>query len=138
MSGSLRLRYGFRTLYLSPGTITVGRRATSDIFIDDARASRDHARLIIGASSAAIQDCGSANGVLVNGQRIEGLQRLQANDLIQIAGQTLEVLGFGAPPVASSEEPETTVVGYVDAPASFKDTEPSTRTGVTLPPKPQK
>jgi FHA domain-containing protein len=106
----LRLKLGFRTLILSPGTITIGRKHTCDFVLDDPQTSREHARVIVGEQSAAIQDLSSGNGVLVNGRRIQGLQRLAVGDRIQIGVHTIEVLSSeSAPGVASEAEP--TMIG---------------------------
>ncbi len=86
--------------------MTIGRRSDCEIVLRDKLVSRVHARIIVGAETAAIEDCGSANGVLVNGQRIRGLQRLQARDEVKIGEQVLEVLGFaeGTPPDEDATE----------------------------------
>jgi pSer/pThr/pTyr-binding forkhead associated (FHA) protein len=105
------LKLGFRVLLLSPGTITIGRRKNCDLVLDDPQTSREHARVIVGDQSAAIQDLGSGNGVLVNGVRISGLQRLSEGDRIQIGVHTIEVLGQTETVAASLEDAETTVIG---------------------------
>jgi pSer/pThr/pTyr-binding forkhead associated (FHA) protein len=105
------LKLGFRVLLLSPGTITIGRRKNCDLVLDDPQTSREHARVIVGEQSAAIQDLGSGNGVLVNGTRISGLQRLSEGDRIQIGVHTIEVLGHAEIVTASQEDAETTVIG---------------------------
>lgn len=88
------LRHRHRVLMLGPGTVAIGRRPNSDLVLADRQVSRDHARIIIGDQSAAIEDLGSANGVLVNGSKVRGLSRLAAGDQIQIGQQVIEVLGF--------------------------------------------
>jgi pSer/pThr/pTyr-binding forkhead associated (FHA) protein len=107
----LRLKLGFRVLLLSPGTITIGRRKNCDLVLDDPQTSREHARVIVGEQSAAIQDLGSGNGVLVNGTRISGLQRLSEGDRIQIGVHTIEVLAHTEPASPGPDDTETTVIG---------------------------
>ena len=63
--------------------ITIGREASRDIPIDDHLASRLHARLSCKGDSWLLEDCGSRNGTLVNGQPIQQTP-LQPGDLIRI------------------------------------------------------
>ena len=122
----LRLKLGFRTLLLSPGTITIGRRHTCDLVLDDPQTSREHARVIVGEQSAAIQDLSSGNGVIVNGRRIQGLQRLAVGDRIQIGVHTVEVLGHSDASPNAPDESEATMIGVkVKVPADWVDEGPT-------------
>ena len=60
-------------LRISPGEIkTVGRTARADFMVDAALISRLHCKLIVSAvGDLAVEDLGSTNGTLVNGQRVE-------------------------------------------------------------------
>jgi len=53
----------------SAGTVTLGRSDTNDVQIDDAQASRAHARLIIG-ETLVLEDVGSVNGTRVRDRPI--------------------------------------------------------------------
>jgi len=55
---------------LRPGAV-VGRRAGSDIFLNDTYMSGEHARLTLHEGHWWIADLGSTNGTYVNGTRIE-------------------------------------------------------------------
>ncbi|MBI4785599.1 MAG: FHA domain-containing protein [Chloroflexi bacterium] len=55
---------------LSTASATLGRAATNDIVLRDARVSRAHARLDVGDAGATLVDLGSANGTRVNGAPI--------------------------------------------------------------------
>ena len=126
----LRLKLGFRTLLLSPGSITIGRKQTCDLVLDDPQTSRVHARVIVGEQSAAIQDMSSGNGVLVNGRRISGLQRLDVGDRIQIGIHTIEVLDQRDGSTTGQHEADPTMIGVkVTIPADWVD-EPPTRTNI--------
>jgi pSer/pThr/pTyr-binding forkhead associated (FHA) protein len=81
-------------VFVGAGTVTIGRKASSDLVLQDPLVSRTHARIIIGAQSAAIEDLGSANGVFVNGSRLSSLQRLAVGDRVEIGNQVIEVLGY--------------------------------------------
>ncbi len=130
----LRLKLGFRTLLLSPGSITIGRKQSCDLVLDDPQTSRVHARVIVGEQSAAIQDMSSGNGVLVNGRRIQGLQRLDAGDRIQIGIHTIEVLDQrdGATTGVTHEADPTMIGVKLSIPADWVD-EPPTRANIKGP-----
>ena len=126
----LRLKLGFRTLLLSPGSITIGRKQTCDLVLDDPQTSRVHARVIVGEQSAAIQDMSSGNGVVVNGRRIQGLQRLDVGDRIQIGIHTIEVLDQRDGATTGVHEADPTMIGIkVTLPADWVDEAP-TRTNI--------
>jgi len=67
---------------LEPGA-TIGREGC-DITLSDPDVSRRHAAIQIVRDEVSIEDLGSTNGTLVNGQRIEERRRLSDGDEIQI------------------------------------------------------
>jgi pSer/pThr/pTyr-binding forkhead associated (FHA) protein len=87
-----RVKHGHRVLLLGSGTVTMGRRSTCDYVLNDSQVSREHARIIVGEQTFAIEDLGSANGVLVNGAPVTGLRRLNTGDTFQVGAQVFEVL----------------------------------------------
>ena len=72
---------------LSKSEISIGRSATSDIYLRDARVSRSHTRLECGVNGCFVEDLGSANGTRVNGARVQRA-RLRPGDVISIGGAT--------------------------------------------------
>ncbi|MBN1658188.1 MAG: FHA domain-containing protein, partial [Anaerolineae bacterium] len=56
---------------ISPAGMTIGRSRDNDVVVPDTRASRDHARIDYQQGSFVISDLGSANGVFVNGRRVQ-------------------------------------------------------------------
>lgn len=52
-------------------SITVGRHSDRELMLDDDRVSRLHARLEIGDQQIFIEDLGSTNGTLIDGQRVK-------------------------------------------------------------------
>jgi pSer/pThr/pTyr-binding forkhead associated (FHA) protein len=104
------LRHGHRVLLLGSGTVTLGRRATCDYVLHDSQVSREHARIIVGEQTFAIEDLGSANGVLVNGEPVRGLRRLNNGDTFRIGSQVFEILEAAEPEVDDEERAEMTVV----------------------------
>jgi pSer/pThr/pTyr-binding forkhead associated (FHA) protein len=96
------------------------------LVLDDPQTSREHARVIVGEQSAAIQDLSSGNGVIVNGRRIQGLQRLAVGDRIQIGVHTVEVLGHSDPSPNRPDDAEATKIGIkVPVPADWVDEGPT-------------
>ena len=58
-------------ILLDPGGMTLGRESDCDIILDDAAVSRHHARISRDSFGRwIIEDLGSQNGVLVDGQRV--------------------------------------------------------------------
>lgn len=102
-----RLRHRHRTVIAGIGTLSIGRRSSCDLVLNDRQVSREHARIIVGAESAAVEDLSSSNGVSVNGQVVKGLRRLQVGDEIKIGSQVIEVVGFSEG--AAVEEDDTEI-----------------------------
>jgi two-component system response regulator AtoC len=84
---------GVSTLTLAPGQkLRVGRRRDSDVVIEHAAASRDHAT-IYGGDPPEVEDLGSNNGTRVQGNRIAPRMRVPVpmGSVIEIAGTVLHV-----------------------------------------------
>lgn len=64
------------------GANILGRGQDCGMRIDDPRLSRHHARVLHDGSSLIIEDLGSTNGVLVNGERIQGRKNLISGDTV--------------------------------------------------------
>lgn len=64
------------------GSNILGRGQDCGLRIDDPRLSRHHARLLHDGSTLVIEDLGSTNGVLVNGERIHGKKNLGTGDTV--------------------------------------------------------
>jgi len=80
-------------LRLPAGTIkTVGRAVPADFIVDATLISRVHCRLDAGNQDGlGVEDLGSTNGTLVNGERVErGL--LQTGDILTIGRVAFTVL----------------------------------------------
>jgi pSer/pThr/pTyr-binding forkhead associated (FHA) protein len=128
-----RVKHGLRVLLLGSGAVTLGRRSTCDYVLMDNEVSREHARIIVGEQTFAIEDLGSANGVRVNGEPITGLRRLNTGDTFQVGAQTFEVL----PPTEGEmvdDRSELTVIARrtapTQAPAPRADTWSDRPTGI--------
>jgi hypothetical protein len=64
------------------GSNLLGRGQDCGLRIDDPRLSRHHARLLHDGSTLVIEDLGSTNGVLVNGERIHAKKTLLNGDTV--------------------------------------------------------
>lgn len=56
--------------------LTVGRAEGNDLILSEGGVSRKHARFFLEGADVMVEDLGSANGTIVNGERIEGPTRL--------------------------------------------------------------
>lgn len=94
-----RLRYLHHDLEMSEGEFAVGRNASCQLSLDDPLVSRRHALLVVSDDTVTVRDLGSRNGVLVNGERIEGTVRVGDGDRILIGAQEMTLVAMsGASP----------------------------------------
>ncbi|HLQ38347.1 MAG TPA: FHA domain-containing protein, partial [Planctomycetota bacterium] len=63
--------------------MTLGRVAGNDVVVDDTKASRKHARVIVAGGVVEIEDLGSSNGTQLNGKPVTR-RVLRSGDAIQI------------------------------------------------------
>lgn len=100
---------------LSSEEVFLGRGRDCDIVIDDASASRKHARLFLDTDAFAIEDLKSTNRTYVNGVPVVGQLRLKDQDRIRI-GETQFLFRASAPAAIAKVEGEfTTVLDSLDA-----------------------
>src|ERR1051326_4138658 len=72
---------------LDQGEVTIGRSHRADVRIEDDSISRMHVKLVLAGQQVSIEDLGSSNGTLVNGERI-AKSLLQDGDKIRV-GETV-------------------------------------------------
>ncbi|MEO8503310.1 MAG: NHLP bacteriocin export ABC transporter permease/ATPase subunit [Acidobacteriota bacterium] len=94
-----------REILLATAPLWVGRGADCDLVIPDPGVSRRHARLEATASGVRLVDNGSANGVLVDGQRIAGERNLVPGERFSLGATMFEVVAAQSAVVQA--EPET-------------------------------
>jgi predicted component of type VI protein secretion system len=82
-----RLRFLLQELDLTLGVTTIGRSVDCHVTLDDPLVSRRHARIVLGADRAVVEDTGSRNGVVVNGTPIRSLTRLHDGDRVRVGTQ---------------------------------------------------
>jgi len=74
------------------GTLAVlGRDPSCDLVLSDVKCSRRHAVLEAGPDGLAIRDTGSANGIFVNGRKVERA-KLDEGDLVRLGEVVLRIL----------------------------------------------
>jgi DNA-binding winged helix-turn-helix (wHTH) protein len=69
-----------KTLPLRSGENVIGRGPAVQIRLDESGVSRRHARILIGADSATIEDLESKNGTFVRGERISAARGIASGD----------------------------------------------------------
>lgn len=74
---------------LGRASVVLGRRASSDLALDDIEVSRRHAVIEYQSPSYVLRDLGSTNGTLLNGRRITGSALLADGDIIELGGSRL-------------------------------------------------
>lgn len=74
---------GTRRIALGEGQHVIGRDPSSAIHLDAAGISRRHARIVVTAADALIEDLRSKNGTLLNDQPVVDRRTLHDGDLIQ-------------------------------------------------------
>ena len=110
-----------REVPLDKERITIGRKPQNDIQIENLAVSGEHARIVTILKDSFLEDLGSTNGTLVNGNPVKK-HILQDNDVVEIGKYKLKfVMEALAPPPAeqaSMEDFEKTMI--LRAPAAAK------------------
>ena len=75
---------------------TIGRKPHNDIQIDNLAVSGEHAVIVTILNDSFLEDLGSTNGTLVNGQPIKK-HFLQNNDVVELGKYKLKFVGEAAP-----------------------------------------
>ena len=86
--------------------ITIGRDPSNTISVNDPEISRQHAKMVQQGGRIVIQDNGSTNGTLVNGNRIPGQHVLKSGEMISL-GEDIVFLFE-----AITFDPDATVVSH--------------------------
>lgn len=73
--------------------VTIGRKENNVLVMDDQFVSGQHARVFIKNTDYMLEDLGSTNGTLLNGERIDGKIILKVGDEIVIGSAAFKVIG---------------------------------------------
>ena len=74
---------------LGEGEHILGRDADAAVALDSPSVSRRHARIVVAASQATIEDLGSKNGTLLNDRRVGKPQPLADGDKLRVGSVAL-------------------------------------------------
>ena len=105
---------------LSKERTTIGRKAHNDIQIDNLAVSGEHAVIVTILNDSFLEDLGSTNGTLVNGQQVKK-HFLQPNDVVELGKYKLKYIN-DTPAVAKSADFEKTMILR---PGAFKAQQPA-------------
>ena len=84
-----RLKFLLQEFDLRGPEVDLGRSPDCHITIEDPLVSRRHAKIVLTDDGPVVRDLGSRNGVLVNGERVDGERALQDGDRIRLGTQEL-------------------------------------------------
>ncbi len=125
-----------RELTLDKERVTIGRKPQNDIQIENLAVSSEHARIVTILNDSFLEDLGSTNGTLVNGNPIKK-HILQNNDLIEIGKYKLKFLTEGpAIGQTSVEDFERTMVLRAPSAAAPRPAPSPAGSAGTIPPAP--
>lgn len=93
-SRACRLIWDDREIALREGDNLLGRTADAVVWIDSSSVSRRHARIVVDAAGARIEDLGSKNGTRVRGARIDRPTSLASGDEIALGSVVMKFVSF--------------------------------------------
>ena len=115
-----------REVTLDKERMTIGRKAQNDIQIENLAVSGEHACIVTILNDSFLEDLGSTNGTLVNGNAIKK-HILQNNDVIEIGKYKLKYIGeapaAGQTPMEDFEKTMVMRAPKAAAPRAFGDTQ---------------
>ncbi len=108
------------------GELTVGRDAESAVRLEARNVSRCHAKLTVENGTAFVEDLGSRNGTLLNGQPVRGRRKLRGGDVLQVADELLRVEDRAAGDTGALERAAPTPAPARPPPLPRRPGEPAT------------
>jgi pSer/pThr/pTyr-binding forkhead associated (FHA) protein len=109
---------------------TIGRKPHNDIQIDNLAVSGEHAVIVTILNDSFLEDLGSTNGTLVNGQPIKK-HFLQSNDVIELGKYKLKYINDTAGKTTAPQDFEKTMV--LRPGAAPKPADPATSASHAMP-----
>lgn len=114
---------------LSKERTTIGRKPHNDIQIDNLAVSGEHAVIVTILNDSFLEDLGSTNGTLVNGQQVKK-HFLQPNDVVELGKYKLKYINDAPAPAKSADFEKTMIL----RPGAFKPAAPAVApAGATAP-----
>jgi len=103
---------------------TIGRKPHNDIQIDNLAVSGEHAVIVTILNDSFLEDLGSTNGTVVNGNPIKK-HFLQNNDVVELGKYKLKFVGEAAPAAGASTDKSDFEKTMVLRPSSMRTTDVS-------------
>jgi pSer/pThr/pTyr-binding forkhead associated (FHA) protein len=97
-----------REFSLNKERVTIGRKPHNDVQVDNLAVSGEHAAVITILNDSFMEDLGSTNGTLVNGQLVKK-HFLQSGDMIELGKHRLKYMN-DTPSATTAEDFEKTMV----------------------------
>ena len=88
---------------------TIGRKPHNDIQIDNLAVSGEHAVIVTILNDSFLEDLGSTNGTLVNGQTVKK-HFLQNNDVVELGKYKLKYINEGGAQVKAADFEKTMIL----------------------------
>jgi pSer/pThr/pTyr-binding forkhead associated (FHA) protein len=107
---------------------TIGRKPHNDIQIDNLAVSGEHAVIVTILNDSFLEDLGSTNGTVVNGNPIKK-HFLQNNDVVELGKYKLKFLGEAAPAAGAGGDKADFEKTMVLRPSAMRNTD-LTKSGV--------
>ena len=114
---------------LSKERTTIGRKPHNDIQIDNLAVSGEHAVIVTILNDSFLEDLGSTNGTLVNGQQVKK-HFLQPNDVVELGKYKLKYINDAPAPAKSADFEKTMIL----RPGAFKAVPPAPAPSAAQPP----
>ena len=114
---------------LSKERTTIGRKPHNDIQIDNLAVSGEHAVIVTILNDSFLEDLGSTNGTLVNGQQVKK-HFLQPNDVVELGKYKLKYINDAPAPAKSADFEKTMIL----RPGAFKAVPPAPAQSAAQPP----
>lgn len=92
-----------REISVEEGSLVVGRAPDCDVVVEDSVFSRRHLRFVAEGGRLSVEDLGSSNGTLLNGQLLSGVATVGSGDLLKVSATeiSIHVAGPETPVVAT-------------------------------------
>ena len=98
-----------KDISLTKERTTIGRKPHNDIQIDNLAVSGEHAVIVSILNDSFLEDLGSTNGTLVNGQTVKK-HFLQNNDVIELGKYKLKYMNEGSAPAKAADFEKTMIL----------------------------
>ncbi len=100
-----------RTTYYNKPAVSIGKADDNDIVVARPNVSRHHARFFLDNGGVLVEDMGSTNGTLVNGERISGGTPLKPEDEVRVGDCLIRAK-------AQNKQDDTAMIEPAEAPTS--------------------